>query len=89
MAEYSYFIIEFDGRTRELDLINPRIYFEQGRCRFKYDGPIPGFWHAHIRARHQLGRGFEVKWELDRKPRTPAGAGHEAGHRPPLFLAHH
>lgn len=89
MSDYSYFIIEFDGRTEELDLINPRIYFEDGHCRFKYDGPNPGYWEAHIRARHGLRPGFEVKWELDRKPRTPAEAGHEAGRRPSIFLAHH
>lgn len=71
MAEYLYYIIEFDGRGDMLEPVNPRIFFENGCCQFRYDGPVPGYWGTHIRERHGLAAHFDVKWHLDRAPATP------------------
>lgn len=88
MAEYFYYIIEFDGRGDMLEPVNPRILFENGRCLFSYDGPDPGWWGSHIRRRHGLSTEFDVKWHLDRKPGTPPERiGYETRSRPPVFLA--
>lgn len=87
MAEYWYYVIEFDGRNSDTEPINPRIYFENGRCRFRYDGPVPGYWGTHIRRRHGLGLHHIVTWDLDRKPVIPGeGVIDDAVRRSPVFV---
>ena len=90
MAEYLYYIVEFDGRSELLEPINPRIFFENGHCQFRYDGPVPGWWGSHIRQRHGLSSDFDVKWHLDRAPATPPeDVSHDAFRGPPFLVLHH
>lgn len=72
--QLAYFVILHDGRTADLNLINPRLLVEGDTNRFVYDGPNPGYWGTEIKRRHGLRSQYEVMWELGRRPMIPSEA---------------